>query len=106
MDAIVVGIGILLAVSLLVRVVPAFVPLPISEDMAERIETVLPVAVFINLAAYCAVSEIGTEMLAGSVGVAALIALMPVLRRIGLVLVVVAATAAYLVARDYSGSIL
>ena len=60
-DTILIGIGLLLLVSLLVRVAPAFVPLPLSEEMAERIETVLPVAVFVNLAAYCAVSEIGVR---------------------------------------------
>lgn len=94
---IVAGIAILLVVSLVVRVAPAYVPLPLSSRTIEKIDTLLPVAVFINLGAYCAVSEIVARPVAGGVGVAALFLIFPVARRIGLVATVVAATAAYLV---------
>lgn len=105
-DTVVIGIAILLAVSLLVRVAPAFVPLPMSERMAERIETVLPVAVFINLAAYCAVSEIGEQPWAGSIAVLSLAALFPLVRRIGLIAIVVIATVIYLAARGFTSVII
>jgi hypothetical protein len=99
------GIGLLLAVSVLVRVVPAFVPLPVSEGMAERIESILPVAVFINLAMYCAVSEISASWIPGLAGMLALVLLLPLIHRIGLIVVVVAASAVYLVAREYAPGI-
>jgi len=86
----------------LVRVAPAFVPLPVSEAMAERIETVLPVAVFINLAVYCAVSEIAVDWIPGVAGVVTLALLLPLIRRIGLVVVVAVASAVYIAAREYA----
>jgi hypothetical protein len=100
-ETLVAGIGLLFIVSLLVRVAPAFVPLPISDRMAERIETLLPVAVFINLAAYCAVSEINADWIPGTAGFATLVVLFPLLRQIGLIVVVALSTTAYLLAREY-----
>lgn len=93
---IVAGIAILLVISLVVRIAPAYMPLPVSSRTIEKIDTLLPVAVFINLGAYCAVSEIAARPLAGGAGVAALFLIFPLARRIGLVATVVAATAAYL----------
>lgn len=105
-DTLLIGIGLLLVVSLLVRVAPAFVPLPLSDEMAERIETVLPVAVFVNLAAYCAVSEIDGNTVAGIAGFVALLILLPLIRRIGLVIVVALGTGTYLLAREHADWIL
>ena len=90
------GIGILVVVSLLVRVAPAFLPLPVSQRTIDKIDTLLPVAVFINLAAYCAVSEILAKPVAGGAGVAALFLIFPIAKRIGLVATVAATTAVYL----------
>lgn len=105
-DSILLGIGVLLVISLLVRIAPAFVPLPLSDAMAERIETILPVAVFINLAAYCAVSEISANWVPGVAGFIALTLLLPFIKRIGLIIVVALATAIFLVAREYAPTII
>lgn len=48
----------LLLTSLLVRVVPAFVKLRLSESTRTLLERVLPMAVFLNFAVYIAVVEI------------------------------------------------
>ncbi|RDD61583.1 hypothetical protein [Ferruginivarius sediminum] len=95
---VVIGIVMLVAVSLIVRVAPAFIPLPVSNRTIEKIDTLLPVAVFINLGAYCAVSEIAARPIVGGAGVAALFLLFPVAKRIGLVTTVASATAVYLFA--------
>lgn len=104
-DSVLIGIGILLLISLLVRVAPAFVPLPLSDAMAERIESVLPVAVFINLAAYCAVSEISADWIPGVASFISLALLLPLVRHIGLIVVVALATAVFLVSREYASMI-
>lgn len=47
----------LLLTSLLVRVFPTFVKLPLSEPVRMLLERVLPMAVFLNFAVYIAVVE-------------------------------------------------
>lgn len=48
----------LLLTSLMVRVIPAFVKLRLSESAKTLLERVLPMAVFLNFAVYIAVIEI------------------------------------------------
>jgi branched-subunit amino acid transport protein AzlD len=62
------GILILFVVSLLVRVLPAVTQLPFSKEATNKIKRFLPVAVFINLAVYCFLSEFQKHPVAATVG--------------------------------------
>lgn len=89
-----IGITILLAVSVLVRVAPAFVRLPLAAHTIARIEAVVPVAVLINLAVFSAVSEIHARPLPALAGLLVL-AVLFAWRRLPVILVVALASVAY-----------
>ena len=91
------GMILLGLVSVLVRVLPAYLPLPTSPATRRRIEVVLPVAVFVNLAVYCAAGEIGTEAWPAIAGFAALAALFPLRRRLPFIVLVLIPSGVYVV---------
>ncbi|KYF55331.1 hypothetical protein BE08_13300 [Sorangium cellulosum] len=91
-----IGIAVLFAVSLLVRVAPSLIRPPLRADLMARVEAVVPVAVLLNLAAFCAFSEIKGRALPASAGLAALLALLLVRPRLPLVLLIALASAAYI----------
>lgn len=78
------GVAILFAVSLLVRIIPSFVRVSFSDQTRDNIRTVLPVAVFINLIAYCTANEIGGNAAAAAASFGLLFALMIGVKRVGL----------------------
>jgi hypothetical protein len=94
----VIGAALLFAVSIVVRIVPAFVKVNLSEQRSEEIRTLLPVAVLINLMAYCVVSESHQNLTAALVGFGTL-AVLILIQRVNLLLMIVLASAAYLAAR-------
>lgn len=55
-----IGIIILFLVSIVVRIIPSFVSLPLSDENQRNIKSILPVAVFLNLIAYCIISEVNS----------------------------------------------
>ncbi|GGB59487.1 hypothetical protein GCM10011505_45310 [Tistrella bauzanensis] len=97
------GILLLGLVSVLVRVLPAYLPLPTSPATRRRIEVVLPVAVFINLAIYCAAGEIGTATRPALAGFATLALLFPWRRRLPFILLVLIPSGVYVAALKLSG---
>lgn len=78
------GVAILFAVSLLVRIIPSFVRVSFSESTRENIRSVLPVAVFINLIAYCMANETGGNAIAAAASFGLMFALLIGARRVGL----------------------
>lgn len=79
-----VGVAILFGVSLLVRIIPSFIRVSFSENTRENIRSILPVAVFINLIAYCTANEIGGNVTAAAASFTLLFALLIGAKRIGL----------------------
>lgn len=99
-DVVLAGAALLFLVGCIVRILPSVLPVKLSEQARGKIQTILPVAVLINLLVYCVVSESGQHRFASLAGfaVAALLGLI-MLRRHNLLLMVAAATASYLVLR-------
>lgn len=89
------GVAVLFGVSLLVRIIPSFVRVTFSDDTRENVRAVLPVAVFINLIAYCMASEAGPNPAAAAAGFALLFALLTGAKRLGLLATVGLASAAF-----------
>ncbi|WP_277189422.1 hypothetical protein [Caballeronia sp. BR00000012568055] len=82
--------------SLTVRVLPALVPLRLSQTSRGLLERVLPLAVFINFTVYIVWTEIQAAPVAA---IAAIIvtAIATLSTRLGLVLITLASTAVYVV---------
>ena len=55
------GTLLLLGVSVLVRVIPSIVRLPFDNRRQQTLRQLLPIAVFVNLVAYCFLSEVKTH---------------------------------------------
>lgn len=79
-----VGVAILFVVSLIVRIIPSFIRVDFSEETRENVRSILPVAVFINLIAYCTANEIGGDMTAAAASFAVLFGLLIGAKRVGL----------------------
>jgi len=88
----------LFATSLIVRVLPAFVRLRLSDTAHSLLERVLPMAVFLNFAVYIGWTEIHTAPVAAVVAIS-VAALVTFSTRIGLVLTTCAATLVYFLIR-------
>ena len=84
----------LLTTSLIVRIVPVFVPLRLGENARGLLERVLPLAVFINFAFYIVWTEVQVAP-AAALAAIAVAAIATFSTRMGLVLVAAAATAVY-----------
>jgi len=97
-EEVLIGVALLFAVSIVVRIVPTFARFHLSEERSEEIRNILPIAVLINLMLYCVVSESHDHQMAALVGFGTLVFLI-MIRRINLLLMVVMASAAYLVVR-------
>lgn len=85
----------LLATSLLVRVLPVFLKVGMSDTVRSLLERVLPMAVFLNFAVYIAWTEISTAFVASLAAIAAA-AILTFSTRAGLVLTTALATLIYL----------
>lgn len=92
------GAAVLFGVSLIVRIVPSFLRLTFSESTQDNIRSILPVAVFINLIAYCMASEASGHAAAAAAGFALLFALLLGAKRLGLLGVVGLASIAFVLA--------
>ncbi|WP_298234062.1 hypothetical protein [uncultured Azohydromonas sp.] len=84
----------LLATSLLVRVLPVFLKVGMSDTVRSLLERVLPTAVFLNFAVYIAWTEISTAFVPSLAAIAAA-ALITFSTRAGLVLTTALATLIY-----------
>lgn len=89
---VVIGIALLFGISVIVRILPAFVPFNFSERTRGNIKNILPVAIFVNLMVYCATQEIAHDAVPAVTALAALLALF---KPLGLLLSIAAATALY-----------
>lgn len=89
---VVIGTALLFGVSVMVRILPAFVPFNFSERAQSGIRNILPVAIFVNLMVYCATQEITHDALPAVTALAVLLALF---KPLGLLLSIAAATALY-----------
>lgn len=90
------GAALLFGVSAIVRIIPSFLRVTFSEETREDVRSVLPVAVFLNLIAYCLASEAGGNPAAAAAGFALLFTLMLVTKRVGLPSVVGIASFAFI----------
>lgn len=90
-----VGVAVLFGVSLLVRIIPSFIRVTFSENTRDNIRSILPVAVFINLIAYCTANEIGGDATAAAVSFALLFILLIGAKRMGLLATVGLASVAF-----------
>jgi hypothetical protein len=90
-----IGIIILFLVSLVVRVLPSFVNLPLSKKTQDNIKNILPIAVFLNLLMYCVVSELKVNPKAASYSLILLLIMLLFGRRIGIFPAVLISSAAY-----------
>ncbi|MCL1961355.1 MAG: hypothetical protein FWG56_06220 [Desulfovibrionaceae bacterium] len=84
----------LLATSLLVRVLPAFVRLRLSDTARRLLEHVLPMAVFLNFSIYIAWTEIRTAPVA-AIAAIAVVGIVALATRLGLILTACAGTLIY-----------
>lgn len=100
-NTVIIGIIILFAVSILVRIIPAFIHLPFSENTQKNIKFVLPLAVFINLIAYCIYSEIHKNHLAALLGFAVLFFLLLTIKRINLLTTVCSSSIVFVLLKHY-----
>ena len=90
-----IGSCILLLISVIVRIIPTFLKLKISEETSDNINNILPIAVLINLLVYCFISEIANSPLAAIAGFIILTALL-LLKKINISLVVIIASVTYI----------
>ena len=95
MPDITIGIIILFLVSLMVRVIPSFVTLPLSKSQQDNIKNILPIAVFLNLFLYCVVSEIKVSPQAAAYSFVILLLLLIFGKRVGIFAAVLISSATY-----------
>lgn len=88
------AIAALLATSCLVRILPVFVTLNLTDASRRLLERVLPTAVFINFAVYILYSEADKAPLAATLALA-LVAGIAVATRLGLIITAVLGSACY-----------
>lgn len=93
-----IGAALLFGISLLVRILPAFVPFNFSATTQHRIKTHLPVAVFVNLMIYCIHQEITQATLSALIAIAVLFV---AFKRLGLLWSIGVGTGVYLVLGRY-----
>lgn len=93
-----IGSAILLLISIIVRIMPTFLKIKLSEQTIDNIKNILPIAVFINLLTYCVASEGKEYAIATAAGFSVLVILI-LLKRINLLLMVVLASVAYMAIR-------
>jgi branched-subunit amino acid transport protein AzlD len=93
-----IGSLILLLVSILVRVIPTFVKLKLSERSEANIKEILPIAVFVNLLIYCVVSESSSATTASLISFFILLTLL-LMKRINLLVTVTVASICYMIIR-------
>lgn len=89
------GIVLLMCVSLIVRIVPALAPLPAFLSKQDKWEKIAPIAVLLNLGIYCTLSEIQSQPLPASIGMAVLAALFLAFRRCSILLTLGLASLAF-----------
>ncbi|RYJ63527.1 hypothetical protein [Pseudomonas songnenensis] len=99
-DAALAALAALSTTSVLVRIVPAFVRLSLSERGLHLVGQVMPMAVFINLAVYVIYSEIGRSPLAGGLALM-VVAVLALKGRIGLMGSTLLAAAIYYLLGSY-----
>ncbi len=88
------AIAALFATSCLVRILPVFVTLDLSDQTRRLLERVLPSAVFINFAVYILYSEATKAPLAATVALT-LVAAIAVATRLGMIVTAVLGSACY-----------
>ena len=88
------AIAALFATSCLVRILPVFVTLDMTDTTRRLLERVLPTAVFLNFAVYILYSEAAKAPLAATVALA-LVAGIAVATRLGLIVTAVLGSACY-----------
>jgi branched-subunit amino acid transport protein AzlD len=88
----------LLATSLLVRVLPVFLKVGLSDTVRGLLERVLPMAVFLNFAVYIVWTEISSSPVAAAAAILA-VAVVTFSTRAGLVLTTCLATLIYAAAQ-------
>ena len=93
-----IGSLILLLVSILVRIIPTFVKLKLSERSEANIKEILPIAVFVNLLIYCVVSEASSATTASLISFFILLTLL-LMKRINLLVTVTVASICYMIIR-------
>ena len=91
-ERVIIGVALLFGVSVIVRILPAFVPFNFSARTQSNIKNILPVAIFVNLMVYCATQEIVQDAVPAVTALAVLLALF---KPMGLLLSIIAATALY-----------
>jgi hypothetical protein len=94
------GTLLLFAVSLIVRIIPSFLRLSVSEETREDIKTTLPAAVFINLLVYCIAGEVGGDRIPAVISFLLLLVLLLVPKKIGLLAMVSIASTAFVLLKN------
>jgi len=89
------GTLLLFGVSLLVRVLPSIIRLPFDNQRQQTLRQLLPIAVFVNLVAYCLLSEMKTHPAEAVAAFVLLIGLLTFLPQAGMLLSVVLSSAVY-----------
>lgn len=89
------GTLMLLGVSVLVRVIPSIVRLPFDNRRQQTLRQLLPIAVFVNLVAYCFLSEVKTHPAEAVAAFALLLGMITFLPRVGVLLSVVLSSTVY-----------
>ncbi len=98
-ESVYIGIALLFAVSIVVRIIPSIVTLNLQQTAKEKIRSILPTAVFINLVVYCAFQEIEKTLLPSIVGIGVMLI---VFRKAGLILSVITGTSIYLILETFA----
>ncbi|MCL2658652.1 MAG: hypothetical protein FWD62_14810 [Betaproteobacteria bacterium] len=86
----------LLMTSVMVRILPVFMPIRFSDEARGILERELPLAVFINFSVYIAWTEIQIDPVAAIVAIVVAAAI-TLTTRLGLILITVASTTVYIV---------
>lgn len=95
---VVIGIALLFGISVMVRILPAFVPFNFSERTQSNIKNILPVAIFVNLMVYCTTLEIIHDAFPAAIAIVVLLALF---KPLGLLLSIIAATVVYVLLAQF-----
>jgi len=89
------GTLLLFGISLLVRILPSVVRLPLNDERQQNFRHLLPIAVFVNLVAYCFSSEAKAHPAEAVTAMTVLFLLLTFLPRVGVLLSVALSSAVY-----------
>ncbi|PKM10858.1 MAG: hypothetical protein CVV15_05930 [Gammaproteobacteria bacterium HGW-Gammaproteobacteria-5] len=101
-EPVLIATAALLITSLLVRVLPVFIRMPIGAGGLRVVGQILPTSVFINLAVYVAYSEISAAPVAAATSLLA-VALLAIHGRLGIVGSMLFGTALYYTVAGFIG---